>query len=107
MAIPNRTSPTPMEHAAPYGLPKVNENTDDPLTLLYVYQQHMRAELLGATTERANRSGVRWWRLWKTPSGLHLLATTVGAIEGRVRALTDAGVSYAYRQAVSLGGGAR
>jgi hypothetical protein len=80
------------EQAAPYDVPTVDDDTDDPVTRIHRYQQQLRQELLGAVASRATRPS-RLQRLWDLPRTSLFAGATVQAIKGRVEALADHGVT--------------
>jgi hypothetical protein len=102
-----QSTATPMERTAPSGLPSAPEDANDPDTRIHLYQQQLRAELLGAASASASRPWARWPGLLKTASTLGLPIAPVRAIESLVKGLTEAGVGFTYRRSASLGTGAR
>jgi hypothetical protein len=80
---------TSAERAAPYGPPTADELPDDPLTRIHRYQQHLRAELLGADADRAVPPS-RCQRLWDSPLAPLFTVATVQAIKGWFTVLADA-----------------
>jgi hypothetical protein len=107
MTTSDLSIPMLVDHTAPSGLPTVAEHTDDPLTLLYQYQQQMRAELLGTATDSATCRSAWWQRLSQSAAMPRFAVTAARAIESRAAALTDIGGIGTHRHAVSFGTGAR
>ena len=75
----------------------------DPCTRIHLYQQQLRTELLSAVADEAMQSAS--WRQWHAlPAAQPRLAITAArAIEGRLRALFDAGTGHVHLRVAGLG----
>jgi hypothetical protein len=100
-----------LEHPAAAALPTVAAERDDPCARIHLYQQQLRAELLGAVAASDSRSSGFWHRQvavrigqWAAPA---VVGQTVQAVEHALRGLTEALGHGVTGHAVSLGTGAR
>src|SRR5687768_13284428 len=103
MMTHDQASLTSKEHAAQHVRPNFAVPSDDPCARIHLYQQQLRAELLAAAgAERAHRAAVRWPSLRMSPVRPGVAGDAVRAFERAVSSLTEAGISYVWRPAMSL-----